>query len=60
MLKKLIVAGAAVALSAGLAVASEFEIEKYEIDTPLKYNVPYSGQYAAEFPEGFPSELVPA
>ncbi|WP_421902385.1 esterase-like activity of phytase family protein [Maridesulfovibrio sp.] len=54
MLKKLIVAGAAVALSAGLAVASEFEIEKYEIDTSLKYNVPYSGQYAAEFPEGFP------
>ncbi|WP_320175263.1 esterase-like activity of phytase family protein [Maridesulfovibrio sp.] len=54
MLKKLIVAGAAVALSAGLAFASEFEIEKYEIDTPLKYNVPYNGQYAAEFPEGFP------
>ncbi len=54
MLKKLFVAGAAVALSAGLAFASEFEIEKYEINTPQKFNVPYSGQYSSEFSDGFP------
>lgn len=54
MFKKLVVAGVALVLSAGLAFASDFEIEKYEIDTPVKFNVPYSGKYAAEFPKGFP------
>ncbi|WP_432736333.1 esterase-like activity of phytase family protein [Maridesulfovibrio sp. FT414] len=54
MFKTILAAGTILALSAGMAVASEFEIEKYEIDTPVKFNVPYNGKYSTEFPEGFP------
>ncbi|WP_320169720.1 esterase-like activity of phytase family protein [Maridesulfovibrio sp.] len=54
MLKKMILVFAILALSAGMAFASEFEIEKYEIDTPVRFNVPYSGKYSAAFSEGFP------
>ncbi|CCO24784.1 esterase-like activity of phytase family protein [Maridesulfovibrio hydrothermalis] len=54
MLKKIIVAGATLVLSAGIVFASDLKIEKYEIDTPLKFNVPYNGVNAAEFSDGFP------
>ncbi|SME95465.1 esterase-like activity of phytase family protein [Desulfovibrio gilichinskyi] len=54
MIKKFIAAGTLLALSAGFAFAADFQIDQYEIETPLKYNVPYSGQYADRFPEGFP------
>ncbi|MBI9110199.1 esterase-like activity of phytase family protein [Maridesulfovibrio ferrireducens] len=54
MFKKFIVAGALLALNVGFACAADFEIEKYEIETPLKYNVSYNGKYADRFSEGFP------
>ncbi|WP_027722908.1 esterase-like activity of phytase family protein [Maridesulfovibrio zosterae] len=54
MFKKLIATGVVLAMSVGTAAASEFKIQKYEIDTPQKYNVPYSGKFSAEFNDGFP------
>ncbi len=54
MFKKLIVAGTTLLFSTGFASASDFEIEKFEIETPVKYNVPYHGRYAEEFKDGFP------
>ncbi|WP_291327500.1 esterase-like activity of phytase family protein [Desulfovibrio sp. UCD-KL4C] len=53
MIKKIIAAGTLLALSAGFACAADFQIDKYEIETPLKYNVPYSGKYVDNFPQGF-------
>ncbi|WP_031485298.1 esterase-like activity of phytase family protein [Maridesulfovibrio frigidus] len=54
MFKKFIATGAILVLSAGFACGADVEIEKYDIDTPLKYNVPYNGKYADRIPEGFP------
>ncbi len=37
-----------------MVLAEDFQIEKYEINVPQKFHVPYSGKYADRFPDGFP------
>lgn len=41
-------------LSTALAAqAADVTVEKYDIEIPKEFMVPYTGQYAAQFPDGF-------
>lgn len=53
MIRSLIISFLAVMLAAPLATANDFIIEKYDVEIPQKFMVPYTGTYASQFPEGF-------
>ncbi|HKI80484.1 MAG TPA: esterase-like activity of phytase family protein, partial [Pseudodesulfovibrio sp.] len=40
-------------LLAAPAWAADVTVEKYDIEIPKEFMVPYTGQYAAQFPDGF-------
>ncbi|QGY39058.1 esterase-like activity of phytase family protein [Pseudodesulfovibrio cashew] len=42
-----------VLLSAQFALAADVAIQKYDIEIPAKFLVPYAGKYADRFPDGF-------
>lgn len=53
MFRSIIISFLATILAAPMALAGEIKIEKYDIQIPKKFMVPYTGVYADQFPEGF-------
>ncbi len=53
MLRSLFVLVTALVCTVQIAFAGDITIEKYDIEVPKQYNVPYAGAYADRFPDGF-------
>ena len=53
MLRYLFLFASALILTAQAALAGDITVEKYDIEIPKNFNVPYTGAYAGRFPDGF-------
>jgi hypothetical protein len=53
MLRYLFLTALLLLSAAQAAVAADVTVEKYDIEIPKEFMVPYTGQYAAQFPDGF-------